>query len=61
MNANMSPMKDSFAEALAEREDLTGLWTDEDFCNELIEAIGDNFALEVDASLMFAQCEMKDG
>ena len=61
MNALMSPMKESFAEVLAEREDFDALWSDEEFCNELVEAISENFALEVEASLMFAQLERTDG
>ena len=61
MNALMSPMKDAAAEVLAEREDFDALWSDEEFCNELIASISENFALEVESSLMFAQRERTDG
>jgi hypothetical protein len=34
-------------------ENLDELWADEDFCNELMEAINENFILEVEASLAY--------
>ena len=61
MNARISAIKDSCPEVPIEREDFEGLWADEAFCKDLIEAIDEDFALEVEASLMFAQCDMKGG
>ena len=55
MNALMPVVEELSPDAPSETEDFTGLWDDEEFINELMEAINENFVLEVESSRRFEQ------
>jgi hypothetical protein len=61
MNALISPAAEFALDVPSEREDFDVIWGDEEFINELMEAISENFVLEVEGSRMLAQRELKDG
>ena len=61
MNALMSPAEVFSPDKPPETEDFDLLLGDEEFINELMEAISENFVLEVESSRMLAQRELEDG
>lgn len=61
MNALMSPAEVFSTDKPSETEDFDLLLGDEEFINELMEAISENFVLEVESSRMLAQRELEDG
>ena len=61
MSVLMSRVKEFNPDMPSEMEDFELLWTDEEFSDELMEAISENFVLEVESSRMLAQREIKAG
>jgi hypothetical protein len=55
MNALMPVVEELSPNVPSETEDFTVLWDDEEFINELMEAINENFVLEVESSRRLAQ------
>lgn len=58
MNALMPVVEELAPDVPSETEDVAVLWDDEEFIKELMEAINENFVLEVESSRRLSQREL---